>query len=128
MFKVGDVVEVLEGRNKGKVRKIIAVDYDWVYPYELEDCDELYGKSEIRLVDLPKEESSVDSELSDVEEYYLIVYNPSNGRTLLFDPSEKLLIDECYGVEPKENPYFMGFFDGLSHSGVKFAIKVQYLT
>lgn len=130
-YKVGDKVKILSGEHQGEIDVVMAIDPEWEYPYELENHDELYAEDELMSMMSDAKEKTVEipaeSSAEKTEKFYLIVYNEKDGRTLLFDPEERLLIDEKYDVDPQDNPYFMGFFDGLNHIGHKFSAQIQYL-
>lgn len=55
-FKVGDTVRVVRGRlhinceNDNIIRKIVNIEKKRDFPYELEDCDEVFGEDELELV------------------------------------------------------------------------------
>lgn len=84
-FKVGDKVKVVRCRIHGNckhintIEKIIDIDANSRFPYELENCEEIFREDELELV---QEKQFTKADLKDGD---IVIYRNGNKRTVFSD-------------------------------------------
>ena len=92
-FKVGDKVRVVRCRlhinceNNNTIRKIVNIEKKREFPYELEDCDEIFREDELELV---QEKQFTKADLKDGD---IVIYRNGNKRTVI---SNNLIAEDGY--------------------------------
>lgn len=90
-FKVGDRVRVVRCRlhinceNNNTIRKIVNIEKKRDFPYELEDCDEVFGEDELELV---QEKQFTKADLKDGDKCTL-----KNGQVIFVDKTSNYGFD-----------------------------------
>lgn len=94
-FKVGDTVRVVSCRlhinceNDNIIRKIVNIEKKRDFPYELEDCNEVFEEDELELV---QEKQFTKADLKDGD---IVIYRNGNKRTVI---SNNLIAEDgCIG-------------------------------
>lgn len=109
-FKVGDTVRVVSCRlhinceNDNIIRKIVNIEKKRDFPYELEDCNEVFEEDELELV---QEKQFTKADLKDGD---IVIYRNGNKRTVISNNliAEDGCIRNClteYKDELKSNGY-----------------------
>lgn len=90
-FKVGDTVRVVRCRlyinckNDNIIRKIVNIEKKRDFPYELEDCDEVFGEDELELV---QEKQFTKADLKDGD---IVIYR--NGEKRIVNKTANKIVD-----------------------------------
>lgn len=89
-FKVGDRVRVVRCRlhinceNNNTIRKIVNIEKKRDFPYELEDCDEVFGEDELELV---QEKQFTKADLKDGD---IVIYR-NGGKRIVNKTANKIV-------------------------------------